>query len=104
MLTLGDVASRCWPLTLPRRAKISELSTRAGLIKNGVLIGAPVVVAAGAVRDSVRLEEGENLGWDRRLGRRLGDGFKGQVGAFKAQMGGAIQTEFKEDFVFRTNA
>ena len=56
----------------------------------------------GAVEDFGWPEKGDQLFWETYLGRRFWDGFKRQVGAFKAQVGGPIQTEFKKDFTFRT--
>ena len=73
-------------------------------MKYRILVGSPRVVEGRSVRDPVGPKKGEHLFRDARLGRRLCDGLKGQIDAFKAKMDGAVQTEFEEDFIFRADA
>ena len=55
------------------------------------------------MRDLVGPEKGEYLCWEARPVRGFWNGLKGQVDAFKAKMGRTVQTEFEEDFIFRTD-
>ena len=80
------------------------MKRRTGCMKHRILVGSPGVVTGRSVRDPVGPKKGEHLFRDTCLGRRLCDGLKGQVGAFKAKVGGPIQTEFEEDFIFRADA